>query len=63
MVYKHLSEKRDAILTEWRDLVLESYPPDAARFFREERDPFANPVGSSVSQALDRLYDELLLSL
>jgi hypothetical protein len=54
------SEKRSAILQRWRELVLETYPPDAARFFKAEPDPFANPVGSTISRAMAGLFDELL---
>ena len=61
MLQELLRRKRPAILQRWRELLLETYAPDASRFFQEERDPFANPVGATISQALAGLYDELLL--
>jgi hypothetical protein len=61
MLQELLIEKRSALVQRWRELVLETYPPDAARFFKAERDSFANPVGSMISRAIAGLYDELLL--
>jgi hypothetical protein len=61
MRQKLWSERRAAIVQRWRELVLETYPPDASRFFQGEQDPFANPVGAAISQALAGLYDELRL--
>jgi len=60
MLRDFLSEKRTAILKRWQDLILETYPPDAARFFKQEKDSFANPVGSSITRALAGLFEELL---
>lgn len=36
------------------------YPDDAARFFRRERNPFANPVGQTLSRETKVLVDQLL---
>ena len=60
MLQELLTRTRPAILQRWRDLLLSSYAPDASRFFREQRDPFANPVGSAISQSLAGVFDELL---
>jgi hypothetical protein len=55
-----LKDKRQTILKRWLNLVLETYPPDTARFLRRERDQFANPVGAATSRALDGLYDAVV---
>ena len=60
MLQELLTRTRPAVLQRWRDLLLESYAPDASRFFREQGDPFANPVGATVSRTLAGLFDELL---
>lgn len=52
-----LKEKRSTIIKQWLGLVIDSYPPDAQRFFRKEKDRFANPVGSTIAQEIERLYD------
>jgi len=55
-----LSDKRSRIIKKWRDLTLAAYPGDAQRFLRKEKNQFANPVGRTISEALEVLYDELL---
>jgi hypothetical protein len=55
-----LSDKRSKIIKKWRDLTLGAYAGDAQRFLRKEKDPFANPVGRTISEAVTVLYDELL---
>ena len=56
-----LEENRAAILDRWRDLILDSYPGEAARFFKGEKDRFQNPVGHSITHATATLYDGVLL--
>lgn len=55
-----LRRNRDVILSDWADIVFESYPEQTARFMRENRDRFRNPVGHAVSRELPRLYDRLV---
>lgn len=38
----------------------EDYPRETARFLREERDQFANPVGHAFYRGIEGLYEELL---
>ena len=44
----------------WFQLVLETYPAGTSRFLKQEKDRFANPVGYTISQEIEALYDELL---
>ena len=53
-------EKQVAILDRWRELILSSYPADAAGFFRREKDRFANPVGEAVRRHSAVLLDGIL---
>jgi hypothetical protein len=55
-----LSDKRSSITKKWRDLTLAAYPGDSQRFLRKEKNQFANPVGRTISEAVEVLYDELL---
>lgn len=57
---KLLSEKGPAILERWLKLILESYPADAQRFLKKQKDPFANPVRHTISKELENIYEELL---
>jgi hypothetical protein len=54
-----LLKEKSAILKRWFDLILETYPQDAATLMRKERDPFGNPVGSTILQALEALFQGL----
>jgi hypothetical protein len=47
----------------WLRRVLSSYPGQSAEFLATERDPFRNPVGSTIRRALGILLDELLLGM
>jgi hypothetical protein len=54
-----LAARRPHILREWLELIYAGYAPEAAGFFRQERDPFANPVGETVREAAAALYGRL----
>jgi len=41
-------------------LVLETYPADTSGFLKQEKDRFTNPVGYTISQEIEALYDGLL---
>jgi len=56
---KCLSDKRSTIIKKWRDLVIGSYPVDTQRFFKKEKNRFSNPVGQTIMQDVEILYDEL----
>lgn len=53
-------QKRPAVLKKWFELVLETYPANAAMFLKQEKDSLLNPVGSTISQEITTLYDELI---
>jgi hypothetical protein len=50
---------RQAIAEAWLAKALESYAPPTARFLREERDPFRNPVGHTLAECIPALLDQL----
>lgn len=41
-----------SIESKWIDSVMSSYSTDGARFFKKEKDQFANPLGHNVSKGL-----------
>jgi len=55
-----LSQKRAAILERWFDVMLETYPIDTSMFLKKQKDRFANPVGYTISQGIEGLFEELL---
>lgn len=44
----------------WFQLILETYPAGTSRFLKQEKDRFTNPVGYTISQEIEALYDGLL---
>jgi hypothetical protein len=52
-------KEKTAILKRWFDLILETYPSDTATLMRKERDPFGNPVGSTIFHAIEVLFQGL----
>jgi hypothetical protein len=55
-----LAQQKSAIIKKWFALVIETYPADTGQFLKTQKDPFANPVGRTLSQGLEALFDELL---
>jgi len=55
-----LSQKRTAILEKWFDAILETYPADTSRFLRKQKGRFVNPVGYTIFQGIEGLFEELL---
>ncbi len=53
-----LSSKKKAILQKWTDAVLDTY--ESPGFFKKQKDRFANPIGATISDGLQELYDILL---
>jgi hypothetical protein len=55
-----LSQKGADIVDRWTNLILETYPHDAQRFLKKQKDPFANPVGTTLKGQIQKLYGLLL---
>jgi hypothetical protein len=60
MLERILAEKKSSLLKRWFDLILETYPADTQRFLKKQKDPFANPVGATISRGIAALYEEIL---
>jgi len=56
---QNLAQKRAAILEEWLERTLATYPSQTAGFFRNEKDRFRTPVGSTLKEGLSTLLDEI----
>lgn len=55
-----LLQKKSAIVRKWIDAILETYPADTAKFLKAQKNQFANPVGSMISEGIEGLFEELL---
>ena len=55
-----LTQKGPTILSKWLELILETYPADAQRFLKKQKNRFANPVGTTIKSEAENIYQELL---
>ncbi|MCW5977138.1 MAG: RsbRD N-terminal domain-containing protein [Bryobacteraceae bacterium] len=54
---------QQAVTKEWLDLTLASWPAQTARMLREVGDPFRNPVGAALKEALPEIVSEALAGM
>ena len=55
-----LKLKKRSIKKRWLDLIIETYPADSRKFFKNQKNQFSNPVGVALERQVDALYDTLL---
>ncbi len=55
-----LNKRKKLILQKWFDAVLETYPADGRKFLGDRKNRFANPVGASLYEGIEGLYERLL---
>ena len=55
-----LLTRKKEIHEKWVNLIFDDYQSEGAKFFREHKDPFINPVGGIISKDTMVLYDQLL---
>lgn len=55
-----LENKKSSIVNKWFEFVTDTYAPDAALFFKNQRDGFLNPVGGTTRDILEKLFEAIL---
>jgi hypothetical protein len=55
-----LAQRQGAVCERWMDAALRDYGPVTAARWRHEQDPFANPVGHTLSTGLPDLLDAIV---
>jgi hypothetical protein len=55
-----LTEKKAAITRRWFDVILATYPADTSNFLKKLKDRFTNPVGHTILEGIERIFDSLL---
>ena len=55
-----LLERKSNILARWFDKMIESYPPDSSNFLKKQKNRFSNPVGNTISEGINGLFDVLV---
>jgi len=62
MLEEFLAKNRTAIVKRWFELTLDTYPADSRKFLNSKGNRFANPVGASISEGIEGIYDLLVKS-
>lgn len=57
---KQLAQKKSALIKAWFEKVANTYPIDTAQFIKNQKDPFANPVGHNSLESLNSIFDMAL---
>lgn len=55
-----LADNKSAIVTKWFDLILETYPADTSKFLKSQDNRFSNPVGRTIFEGIENIFEELL---
>lgn len=57
---EHLIEKKPAILKKWFESLADTYAKDTAGFLKKQKAQFTNPVGFTLAEGTEKLFDALL---
>lgn len=60
---QQLMEKKPAILKKWFDAVADTYPANTSGFLKKQKAQFTNPVGYTLAEGLEGLFEALLQGL
>lgn len=55
-----VSQHRAAIVSDWFESIVNAYPDETARFLRQSKEPFGNPVGTALRDELGTILDGAL---
>jgi hypothetical protein len=57
---KLLQERKTIIVKKWFHAVAETYPDDTSQFLKKQKAQFTNPVGYTIAEGIEHLFDALL---
>lgn len=57
---QYLKENKQKLVDAWIASVIATYPADAVKFFKNTKDPFANPVGSTIKRGIGLLFAQVV---
>ncbi len=55
-----LTEHKSAIQKKWFDAIAETYPSETSNFLKKQKAQFTNPVGYTLAEGLEHLFESLL---
>ncbi len=60
MLKELLKNKRSLIVQEWIQSIIETYPVVTSKFLGQQNNRFANPVGFTIAQCIEKLFDQIV---
>ena len=58
-----LEQNREAILDEWFDLIIATYPRAASEFLAKQKDQFRNPIGHAITESIGPIFDQVVSAM
>jgi hypothetical protein len=55
-----LASKKSAIVNNWIQLIVETYPSKTSSFLISQKDRFSNPVGYAISNSAEKIFEEII---
>ena len=55
-----LQKNKDAVIEKWLEDVFATYPGDSSSLLKDQKDPFANPIGRSLRKGTRGIFEALL---
>ena len=55
-----LIKKKSSIINNWVRLIIETYPSKTSGFLKSQKDRFSNPVGYTISDSADKIFEEII---
>ena len=60
MLKEILNKKKSLIVRNWTELIFNSYPAEATNFLSAKKNQFSNPVGYTITNNAEKIFDELI---
>ncbi|MCB2227857.1 MAG: RsbRD N-terminal domain-containing protein [Desulfarculaceae bacterium] len=55
-----LAKHKSAIVDQWIDAIVQTYPSETAKFLKSKKDQYHNPVGHTIVAETNNLFDQVL---
>ena len=62
MLKDFLISKKSSIIDSWIQLIIETYPSKTSNFLKSQKDRFSNPVGYTISNSAEKIFEEIVNS-
>lgn len=59
LLKQQILQQREAIIESWRHAVFGTYPSESTTFLAGRKNRFANPVGQTIHENVEELFDQL----